>query len=88
MMTPGMTMTYTANGFNGFNGVNLPAVQFIGRVAAMHPSSLDTNCFAKGGDHRDVSGKPDAAVAALCFEFLLQLPSMVEINELVLKNRP
>ena len=63
--------------------VDFPGV----RVSAVHPSSLNTAIFAKAGDRRDVSHKPGPDVAAGCFHFMLQLPSTVEVHDIVLMNR-
>jgi len=63
--------------------VDFPGV----RVSAMHPSSLNTAIFAKAGDHRNVSQKPSPDIAAGCFHFMLQLPSAVEVHDVVLMNR-
>lgn len=57
------------------------------RIMMIHPSSAQTGIFKKSGDQRSVSGYPKPEVIAEMMTFMLSRPSMVEIPELIVRNR-
>ena len=57
------------------------------RIMMIHPSSVQTDVFGKGGDSRDTKRYPRPEVIAEMMTFLLTRPENVEIPELLVHNR-
>ncbi len=57
------------------------------RIMTIHPSSLDTDVFAKGGDKRDSNKYPSPSVIANIMKFMLEQPKTIEISEIIVYNR-
>lgn len=57
------------------------------RVMMVHPSSVQTDIFAKAGDKRDLTKYPSADTIASIMDFMLTQPENIELPEIAIYNR-